>query len=339
VRPFSPPSRSGRLARIGAALVAALAVVAILGAPARAGDPPIVRVGVLKFGTVQWELDVIRRHQLDLKHGVHIEQVELAGKDATAVALQSKAVEAIVTDWLWVSHQRTAGEDYTFVAHSSAAGALMVRPDSGIKTLADLKGKRIGVAGGPVDKSWLLFRAYMRKTQDFDPASDAEPVFGAPPLLNELLLRGSLPAALNFWNYNARLAGTGITPLLTVADMLPPLGITTPLPLIGWVFSEHWAEANAEAVRGFLAASREAKELLAHSDEEWRNLLPLTQAKDDAALVALRDAYRQGIAESTGPEQLAAAETLLKRLAEIGEQDLVGPETRLAPGTFWAGGL
>jgi NitT/TauT family transport system substrate-binding protein len=319
-------------------LLAGLLAMLLAGAPARAADAPTVRVGVLKFGTVQWELDVIRRHGLDAKHGVHVEQLELAGKDSTAVALQSAAVDAIVTDWLWVSHQRAAGRNYSFVAHSSAAGALMVRPDSGIKTLADLKGKRIGVAGSAVDKSWLIFRAYLKKTQGFDPATDAEPVYGAPPLLNELLLKGRLPCALNFWNLNARLAGSGITPLLQVKDMLPALGIDTPLPLVGWVFSDAWAESHGDALRGFLAASHDAKQLLASSDAEWRALAPLTQATDDATLAALRDAYRQGIADGTRPEQIAAADKLLQLIAEIGGPQLLDGETRLAPGTFWAGG-
>ena len=39
-----------------------------------------------------------------------------------------------------------------------AVGGVMVRPDSGVYTLADLRGKRLGVAGGPLDKSWLLLR-------------------------------------------------------------------------------------------------------------------------------------------------------------------------------------
>ena len=43
-----------------------LVAVAWLGAgPARAEPLPVVRIGVLKFGTVNWELDVIRRHGLD----------------------------------------------------------------------------------------------------------------------------------------------------------------------------------------------------------------------------------------------------------------------------------
>ncbi len=32
-----------------------------------AADLPVVKVGVLKFGTINWEMDVIKRYKLDEK--------------------------------------------------------------------------------------------------------------------------------------------------------------------------------------------------------------------------------------------------------------------------------
>jgi NitT/TauT family transport system substrate-binding protein len=300
-------------------------------------DLPSVRVGALNFGTVAWEMDVIKRHQLDAKHGVAIRQVVLSGKDAAAVGLQGGAVDAIVTDWLWVSRQRSSGADYTFVPHSLAVGAIYVRPDAKIATLADLDGKKLGVAGGPVDKSWLLMRAYARKTLGRDLADLVEPVYGAPPLLNQLMLKGDLPAVLNFWNFDARLDAQGMKRLVGVADTIPALGIEAVPPILGWVFSEKWAAKNAQAIAGLLEASREAKNILLHDDAEWQSLRALTGAEDDATFAALRTEYRRGIATAFGPREEAAAERTFAVLAALGGKDLVGDATTLAPGTFWAG--
>jgi len=74
---------------------------------------------------------------------------------------------------------------------------------SGIKTLADLKGKKIGVAGGPLDKSWLLLQGMAKQEHDFDLKTENEIAFGAPPLLAEKTRQGELDAMLNFWHYNA----------------------------------------------------------------------------------------------------------------------------------------
>jgi len=41
-------------------------------APASA-DLPTVRVAVLQFGTLNWEMDVIRHHQLDHKYGFNLD--------------------------------------------------------------------------------------------------------------------------------------------------------------------------------------------------------------------------------------------------------------------------
>ena len=205
-------------------LVLALAVAAATGGPA-AAELAKVRAGALTFGTVQWVLDVVKHHGLDRKEGVELEVVGVGGKGASAVALQGGAVDVIVTDWIWVSRRRADGADYTFVPHSLSVGGLFVRPDSGIETIADLRGKKIGIAGGPVDKSWLMLRAYAQKTIGVDLKDVAEPAFAAPPLLNRIMLKGDIPAALNFWHYGARLEAAGMKRLIGVMDLLPVLGV------------------------------------------------------------------------------------------------------------------
>lgn len=309
-------------------------VVAMLVTTTAVASSHDVRVGVLKFGTVHWELDVIETHRLDEAQGIDMRIVELGSKRATAVALQGGGADVIVTDWIWVSRQRAEGRDYAFVPYSLAVGGLMARPDAGITELAHLHGKRVGVAGGPVDKSWLLLQAYARQT-GMDLSVAVEPTFGAPPLLNKLIERGDLPAVLNFWHYNARLKALGMRELLTTAEILPALGIERPIPLLGWVFSRDWAEQNGERLAGFLRSSYAAKHLLLESDAEWERLEPRMKVSDDATATALRDAYRRGIPRSFGEAEREAAARTFAILAREGGAKLVGPSNILTPGTFW----
>ena len=310
---------------------------ALWASSAPAADLPVVRVGVLKFGTVSWELDVMRRRGLDRAHGVAIEALELAGKDGAAVALQGGAVDVILTDWLWVARRRALGGDFTFVPHSHATGGVMVRKDGDIKVIADLKGRKIGIGGGPIDKSWLVLRAYARKTAAIDLAKDAQPVFAAPPLLNETLKRGDVPAAINFWQYNARLPEGEFVELVRVEDMLPALGLSPETPLLGWVFSERWAASHDAAVKGFLAAAKEARDALAGSAEEWQQIVPLAQVDDAQVLQRLRDAYRRGIAQGEPAADVAdQAQRLLELLVQFGGIDEAPPGGRVPAGTFFA---
>lgn len=296
-----------------------------------------IRVGLLKFGTVNWEMDVIRTHGLANREGIELELRPLASVNAINVALQAGAVDIIVNDWIWVSRQRAVGRDYTFVPYSLAVGSLMVHPDSGAKKLADLRGKRLGIAGGPVDKSWLLLQVYARQTLGAELSDLVEPVFAAPPLLNQLMLDGDLSAALNFWHYGARLKAAGMEPLLGVADILPILGVERPVPLLGWVFNARWAEQNPKAIGGFLRASRAAKQVLAESNEEWERLQQLIRAEDELTLHALRDGYRAGIPYCFGESEIRAARQVFGIMAREGGKELVGSGSTLSAGTFWEG--
>lgn len=301
---------------------------------ARAEEAPL-RVGVLQFGTVNWELDVIREHSLAEQRGIEVEVVPVSSKSALNVALQGGAVDIIVSDWIWVSRQRSEGRAYTFAPHSLAVGALMVRPDAGVDDIAGLRDLRLGVAGGPVDKSWLLVRAFSRETTGTDLADLVEPNFAAPPLLNELMLRGELPAVINFWHYGARLHAAGMQTLLEVEEILPALGVQAPIPMLGWVFDEQWGNDHRDAVLAFLEASNAAKRILAESDSEWERIRDLTKAADEVELAALRDGYRKGIPTRFGVVEREAAAEAFAILAAEGGSKLVGDNTELSPGTFW----
>jgi len=296
-----------------------------------------VTVGVLKFGTVSWVLDTIQRNGLDKAEGIELDVVPLASTEATAVGLQGGSVDIIATDWLWVSRERSGGADFTFSPFTTALGAVMVPPDSPIKTLADLRGKRLGVAGGPLDKSWLLIVAYALRTANLDLRTETKQVFGAPPLLAEKAKQGELDAVLNFWPYAARLEAQGFKQLIGVEDVVSELGAKGEVAMVGYVFSESWAKENPAAVEGFLRAAAKADELLATSNEAWDAIKPLMRAEDDATFEALRRRYREGIPERTVAQNEADAKVLYQFLRELGGEKLVGPGAELAPGTFWKG--
>jgi NitT/TauT family transport system substrate-binding protein len=311
--------------------------LALIGALARA-EPALagtIKVGVLKFGTVNWELDVVKTHGLDEAEGVDLEVRPLAGKGATTIALQAGDVDMIVTDWIWVARQRAEGQAYTFVPYSTALGALIVPADSPIRGLADLKGKRLGIAGGPLDKSWLLLRGLTSDRFGFDPEETVDRVFGAPPLLGEQILQGRLDAVLNYWHYVARLEAAGLRRVLGVEDIVRELGIDSKVPLIGYVFDEGWAQAHRDDVMGFVRATRKARAILAESDAEWDRLRPLMKAEEEATFQALRKGFRAGIPTRWGPAERADAARLYAILSRLGGPKLVGKATGLDGGAFW----
>jgi len=333
VRHFSPRRRAVGTRRTGAFRALVAGIACLLAQAALAADT--IRLAVQKTGTLAWEIAVVRAHGLDSKAGLTIRAIELATPEAGKIALRGGSADVIVSDWLWVSRERHLGAKLVFHPYSSALGAVMVPRSSSVRTLADLKGKRLAVAGGPLDKNWLLLQGGMR-LEGIDLKAQADVVYGAPALLAEKTLQGEMDATLNYWNFGAALEARGLRRLAGIEDVLPKLGASGRPALIGYVFDEAWAAKNRDALARFLAMTREAKEILAQSDAEWDRIAPLIGATDPAMLKVFRERYREGIPRRPLADEQADAEALYHVLARLGGAELVGPGSALAPGTFYS---
>jgi len=316
----------------------AVVLLAMLTTASVQADSDVIRIGTLQFGAVSWTLEAMTHRGLDRAHNVKIEIVPMAAGNAAQIALQGGSVDMITSDWLWVARSRAEGRAYQFAPNSTSLGALYVRADSKINSLADLKGRELGVAGSAVDKSWLLLQAYARKNGGLNLNRDAKVSFAAPPALNELINRGKLPAVLNFWPYGARLQAAGLTKLIDMRTVLAELGAEHGAPMVGWVFSEKWAQANKPQLLRFLDAVAETNNLLRNDDSEWQHLRPLMKADADADFLALREAYRAGGVPSELRIDLPVLRKLYALLVAEGGEELVGKAKELDAQTFFGGG-
>jgi NitT/TauT family transport system substrate-binding protein len=302
-------------------------------APPRASAGTL-RLAIQKTGTVAWQLDVIRAHHLDKQAGVTIKTLELASPQAGKIALRGGSADVIVADWLWVSRERALDAKLQFYPYSSALGAVMVPKDSSVKDLPDLKGKTLAVAGGPIDKSWLLLQASAKK-RGVDLKRQTTVVYGAPALLAGKMQQGEMDAMLNYWNFCARLQAKGFRRVVGIDELLPRFGVAGKLSMIGYVFKQSWAAAHPDTVAAFIDATRKARQIMLSSDAEWQRLMPLTGAVDAGALKVYRDSYRQGIPRRPVAAEERDARVLYGVLAKLGGSALVGEGKALAPGTYY----
>ena len=224
-----------------------------------------------------------------------------------------------------------------FYPYSSAIGAVVANPAKGVTNLRDLIGRKLAVAGGPLDKSWLLLQAWARRT-GLDLRRATNVVYGAPPLLAEKAAQGEVDAALEYWNYCADLEARGFTRLVEIAEVEKALGATGPVAAIGYVFDGTFAGANGAALSRFFAAARRAKQLIATSPEAWQIVAKQLPSKSPEALAVYQKYYAGGIPGRTIAEEEADARRLFRVLAEIGGSELVGGADALDPGTYYKGG-
>ncbi len=327
-----------------AILAAVLAGTAAV--PAGGTGLPEVRLGLLQFGTIQWLADVVRRRGLDVAHGFALRPVTLANNDAGRIALMAGSADVVLTDWLFAAKQRQAGTLLSFAPFSSAAGGVMAAAGSPIHGLSDLRGRKLGVAGGPLDRSWLLVQAAARAADGIDLASAASVVYGAPPLLSAKLRQGELDAVLTFWTFAAGLEADGFREAVSVADATRALGLPERLSLLGFVFHSDWAAQNRAAVDGLLAAMADAQALLGDAapgaDAEWASLRPLMQvpagAAGDGQFERLRRRFLAGLHGPAGAEQERVASQVLDVLKRVGGGRATEGVDTLPVGLFWPPG-
>jgi NitT/TauT family transport system substrate-binding protein len=316
-------------------IIAAICLVIGVFSSGTANATDKLRIAVQKTGTFGWELAIIKDRGLDREADLDLEITELASTEAGKIALIGGAADVILSDWLWVSRERSLGHDLTFHPYSSALGAVVVPHHSTIKSLADLSGKKLAVAGGPLDKSWLLLQAFAMR-DGIDLSSQATILYGTPALLTEKTRMGEANATLNFWNFCAILEAQGFKRLISMEEVEKSLGTEGPVAMVGYVFSDNFAAQHRDALQRFFAIAHKAKEILATSDDDWEKLAPRIGVFDKAALAAYRKAYIQGIPRRPIFEEAEDARKLYQVLAKVGGAKLVGLADALAPGTFYA---
>ena len=300
-----------------------------------AGEKTLIRLGVLAFGTVNWELTVMQQTGMMETENYRLQVIKMANPQAGKIALQSGAVDMIVADWIWVSRMRSLGKDYTFYPYSNTTGALVVAENSSIKQLQDLKNKKLAIAGGELDKNSLLLQALMQKQGQTEVFASIEKVYGAPPLLGQQMQHKRVDALLTYWHYAARMEAEGYKVLITGTDILRGLGIQLSVPSIGYVFDRLWANSNKAAVQAFLQQTRLTKDALCADEAVWQSIKSLTRAKTEQVSQLLRQRYCAGRVKSWGDKEQQAAREIYQYLKDLSAQRLTGDAETIQVGTFW----
>ncbi|WP_415881375.1 ABC transporter substrate-binding protein [Neptuniibacter sp. QD34_54] len=298
-------------------------------------EKPQFKVAVLASGTVNWELQHLKNQKLDELNNFDLNIIKVASMSAAKVALTSGNADAIVADWLWAADRNSKGESFRFIPFSKQVGMVMKPASSQLSDLSELKGKRIGVAGGPLNKGWILLRAAARK-HGLNLEADAQVQFGSPPLLSQSLKSGRLDLLVTFWHYGARLETEGYKTVISLQDMMAELGMTSQLPMLGYLVKQDQVDSNPELINSFVDAVMAAKNQLLNEDDHWLGLRKLMRAENDQVFNALITGYRNGIPSPITADQIDDAKVFYKLITQF-KPSLKGAE--LNEDMFYKAGL
>lgn len=254
--------------------------------PESSADRPALRAAFESSGSGAWLMRTILAQGLDRRHGFSLDlrlgDDRVRGdRQATEARLIAGEVDLIDTDWLSIARHRSAGLPLLAAApYGAIFGALVARPGAGMRGLADLRGRRIGVVH-PRDKNWLLLRAACRGI-GFDPAETCTvEACGSKGSLAEALGAGSVDAALLYWHQVPALLAAGTCDeVCDLLELLPP-GRGRGVPSTFFVFREDFVAQHADTVQAFRGAAAEAAALLRDDEALWRHMSGVDAAVAD----------------------------------------------------------
>ncbi|MBP1986142.1 ABC transporter substrate-binding protein [Halolamina salifodinae] len=300
------------------------------------GDPeglPVMRARFEHNGSPRYMLYTMKRLGLDHEHGFHLDfelvSDELEGGVETVEAkLQDGDADLIDIDYISTARERAEGAPIVaFHPYGRTVGGLVAHEDSDIDSLADLRGKDVGVVRR-LDKNWILVRAACREAHGFDPDEAATPVeAGSKVELTRLLHDGEVDAVLQFWPIIPEITERGpyeeVLPMSRLVQTLS--GTENKLPISTFLTSEEYLAEHGDAARAFADAYRATVDRLVEDDEPWEVVGERLMSYDDPAIVrAVRDGWREMVVRDWDAETLDGMDQLFGSLHAIGGTDALG---------------
>ena len=195
--------------------------------------------------------------------------ISAATTQAQTTAIQARSADIGLFDWNDVSRMKNAGIKVVGIAPFLIwANTVIVPESSPLRTMGDLKGKKLGLYSR-TNLDWIVMRTVARKDYNIELEKEALIQEGAPNLLRGLLEQNQLDATQMFNSLTPAIVATGkFRVLATVRQLIGQLGLPD-TPFLMYTADMNYAAAHPANVRAFLAAYRDAIEILRTDDAVW----------------------------------------------------------------------
>jgi NitT/TauT family transport system substrate-binding protein len=317
-------NRSTLLTSAGAAAAAAVAL------PTRSSAQTLipVRFALIGSGGQDEVSNVIQQFGLDKKYGVALEVIDFTAPGQQYPMFRADGADVAAGNFVDLLRQRKAGVGLrAFHGFQGYSNLVVTKPDSPIKTFADLKGKKVGEFGTTF-LDWLILRAAGKKAHNVDLEKDAQLVAGSPPLLNQFLAKGDIDATLQFSSLTLGPIAQGQQRVVSeMSDLMGAAGFDPHCFYVQWHVTDKWTTAHPGAVDRVRAMLVDAYAKLKSDDSVWPPLAEKIHITDPALVAAYRDLDRKIDNPPYDPSLIAPTQKLLDAIVAIAGSDAVGVTT------------
>lgn len=292
---------------------------------ARAEEPVKFIFGALPIGA--FPVQVMKETGLEKKYNLDLEVKLYPTVQGFYTAALAKAIDLGVMGWASVAAFAHQGHDWVNIYSGIyTTDQILVRPDSPLKRFEDLKGKKVGLFGGPNSQTAINFRIIGLTRFGFDPGKEMKLVYGAPPLTAGLLQKGEVDAAVLLEPFVTKLVIPGKAKILAGINDLYREQTGDYLLQLSMAARDEVARKHREAVRRFLKVYVETAKRVRTDPALGKKMA--RQFLGAAFADKLTDSQIRGFVERTATYQDQWDAGYVKRLKELARRgiDLAGAE-------------
>jgi NitT/TauT family transport system substrate-binding protein len=307
--------------------------IAILAACGPASAQVKVRLGDLAQSLNEIASRVMIDQGIDRKYGIAAEYRAYPTLDGLFTAIRGKDVDIGFAGWTAIAQFRSKGFPVTMVfpVGRGVTVDVIVPAASPIKSIAELKGKKVGTFAGAAGTATVLFRVVASKFHGFDPGKTGDLQFAGPGLLPALLDKGEIEAAVMFDPLAAKLTGSGkYRSIGNLADAYKA-GTGDDFLWIGYSTNDDFMRSHPEALTNFTRAWLEAVDYV-KSHPAVFEAYGKKYGLEPAAIALLRERV---IADYTTTWNDASI-TPLRRFAEMANEVMGGGYLDTVPATAFS---
>jgi NitT/TauT family transport system substrate-binding protein len=232
-----------------------LALTLVVAAASSAQAQEVVRLGNLKFahyGAVSYIKEIAP------KCGIKVEEHVFAkGPDVMQAILAGELDVGATASEAAISGRANGAPIYVVAGFAKGGARLVARPDSNIKSVKDLKGKRVGVTRGGIHEVLLIAElAQAGLTASDQPGKDVQLVFLAFADLNQALLGKNLDAIMQSEPQSSQAINKGYG-----VEVMKPYDTPIGAPVRTMVMSEKFYKEHRATAAKFMTCFVQATKL------------------------------------------------------------------------------
>ncbi len=293
-------------------------VLLLLVVPASAQAPRKFSVAVIPGVQEFLVSQVMDRQQLFKKYNLEPQIQKLVSPTAVHPLIAEGKVNIGFGGFTTMAIARSQGRPVVvFGVMFSPNNFVLVLKDSPVKTVADLRGKKIGIFGGPGAATSSILFIIGKRWHAVDLTKDAQLVTAPSPALAGLLDKKEVDAALLGTNESLQLYLSGKYRILLDLSEEWQNRVGRAPAHISMDTTEAFARANPDIVRDFIRAYREAVRLVRERPQLYEDYAKTLRIATPEGIALLRDRLTPRIVDVWDKKQMEIQTQFLELVIEV----------------------